>query len=302
VGLVRRHPLITLGIGIFLLLTIILGLLIAYRPGFFRSVTARPQGTNSAFPYTLLLASTTTLATVSTASAIGMVAIVLARPVWCPEALCPPLAIEPSGTYDSNLAVSFNAAQGSTFVLSADPSEYSSKNLPAVRGPGAVVAQPTVSSSAERSINPYRLKIGVKNRKSTNATMLIESASMVIDGVETQASPTNVLFEPGQDEDLQGNDYTIVYRGERSKSSISAEYKGRRPGHVRLAPQEVDYLVFTVSGTTSARIRFRIRVDYRLSNESQTRTVTLGNMFTTVFADPHGWQPYQLANDRLAPA
>jgi hypothetical protein len=249
-----------------------------------------------------LLVSTTALATISTASVIGIVSVVIVRPAWCPDALCPPLVIEPNGTYDSNLVVAFSAVQGSTFLLSADPAQYTSKNLPPVRGSRVVVAQRTADSADTTPVNPYRLKISVRNRKSTDPTMLIERVSMVVDSVGPQPSPTNVLLQPGQDEDLQGNAYSIVYRGEPSGAAIAAQYNGKRLGHVRLGPQELDYLTLTFSGTMSGYIRFRIRIDYRLTTESQPRTLTLDEVFTTVFVDPHGWQPYQLANDRLLPA
>ncbi len=303
VDLVRHHALITLAIGGFSLLTVAMGLVIVYQPTLLRHVVpiTRERARSTTFPYLPLLISTTALATVSTASLIGTVTLVLARPGWCPDVLCPGTANEPQGTYHSNLVVAFSALQGSTFLIPGDPAQYTLRNLPVVRGPQAIIAQQTISTADTASRSPYRLQISVRSRRPSNPIILIENVSLVIQSATSQPSPANIWIQPGQDEDLQINPYDVIYEGQVPGAAIPARYAGGTRGHVRLSPQELDYLTLTLKATTSGYVRFQIRVDYRLTNERQLRSLTLNRVFTTVFADPHTWQPYQLTNDRLSP-
>ncbi len=295
-SLVRAHPLAALAVGLTLLLFVAIALVVVYRPE--RARRAREGSAGSPEErYVKLLAFTTALATASTSTVVAMVGMVLARPAWCPDPLCPPVP-EISGSYDANLAVAYTASQSSAFLIAGDPAAYSLGRLPPTRGPGAVVAQATINRPDELNAQPYRVQVRVRNRLHGGPGISIEELAMLVDTATASSNPVRVWMQPAGVEDLQVNPFRVTYQGEGPRQAISSVYIGQVPGaHIRLQPEELDHLTLTVTSTVAVELRFRLQVVYRLLSEQSVQTVTLAQPFAAVFAGPGAWLPYQMSPD-----
>src|SRR5262249_24380964 len=89
---------------------------------------------------------------------VSLPTTVLARPPWCPPALCPaPVTLtNPYGTHDAFLEIVPTAVQSATYVIPGDPTQYAlqQNNLP--HDIGAVRLD-------DASFPPYRVVLGVHN-------------------------------------------------------------------------------------------------------------------------------------------
>src|SRR5262249_21712001 len=158
-----------------------------------------------------------------------------------------------------------------------------------------VPAQQTVDSPRAKNVRPYRVQVSVRDRLRDGPGMFIEDVWLVVDDARPAPAPTRAWLQPVGDEDLKVNPYDVVYQGRPPGDGVLAAYRGEIPdAPVRLKPMELDYLTLTLPSPTGVSLHFRVRVAYRLLDEQTTRTLTLRDRFSAVFADSHDWLPYQL--------
>jgi hypothetical protein len=221
-----------------------------------------------------------------------LLALVIARPSWCPVAICPAPGIVTTagGANDGTMEVYYTALQGAAWEIPGDPAHYSLSSLP--QSIGAVRL-----SGGARAV-PYRVVIGAHSLLRSGYSIFVERVEVLIIQVPVTPRPLNV-FVNASAVTYQSNLYSVEYRGETAGAALSATYQTVPYGHPLLAPGEADDLDIQMTSSVPADIRFRVRVTYRVADQSAEHTLTVPNVFEVVFADSSNWHPYQLANGHL---
>jgi hypothetical protein len=222
-----------------------------------------------------------------------LLVVALVRPVWCPSALCLPPQLIPitysKGIHDSNLEVYFTTFQTTSYVLSRNPTSYTLKDLPVSNRPESIGAQ----RIDEKTFSPYRVVLGVHSLQQGRYGLIIEEIALLVRQVPLTPSPLNVWVNSPR-QDYHSNPYLVIYNGQAVGTMLAAVYMPIPHAHVQLAPGEADELDVQVVSETIANLQFQVQVTYRVSNESQLRTLILPNVFEVVFSDLYNWHPYHL--------
>ena len=293
--LVRAHPVLSVLAGAILLGMTIASWRVVHTAGAAPRPDRRAPG-GGAGVSPVLLAVTTAIATVSTLTVVLLISLVLTRPAWCPNALCP----QPPGPHDQYLETEFTAMQSSFFVIPGDPAQYSLSNLPVSAGPGAVGAARIVTSAPDAS--PYRVVIRIHSLQQGRFGMIIEGVSLVVVSAKPPPDPLRVWLK-GAPLEYTANPFTALYLGEPRDATVTAQYAGPVPeGHVQLSPGESDELAIEVRSRSRVDLKFRVAISYRIADQDQLRRFALPFVIEVVFSDPLNWQPYALQGGRLAPA
>jgi hypothetical protein len=292
---IRDHPLPTL------LLAICGFLVVAGSAGLYRLRHQRVRAASDAERVTSWLkrafALTTTLATFSTSGVVILASMVLIRPSWCPEVLCP----QPPGPHDANLEAGFTALQSSDYVIAGDPAAYSLSHLPASNSVDAVPAAP-VDGAATLDSTPYRLVLRVHSLQRGGVGMVLEAVTIQVLQPQPVPNPLRV-WHKGQPLVYQVNPYEAVYTGQASGGQVTAAYSGTvRIGRVQLAPGESDELSIGIHASQPVSLSFQVWLTYRIANEDGLRTLKLPYLLTIAFSDALNWHTYQLRGGRLVPA
>jgi hypothetical protein len=291
--LVKAHPVLSVVIG-----ALLLGLTI----GSWRLVhTADPASKNYSGPVggrgasPLLLAVMTAIATLSTLTVVLLISLVLARPSWCPTALCP----QPPGPHDQNLETGFTALQSSFVVIPGDPAQYTLGHLPPSSGRETIAANRTSLTTAPAS--PYRVVVRIHSLQQGRFGMIIEDVSLLVEGAAPPPNPLRVWLK-GAPLEYTANPFSADYAGQQGNGVLAARYAGPVPeGHVQLNPGESDELAIQVRSPSPVDLKFRVAITYRIANEDQLRRFTMPYVFEVVFSDALNWQPYTLQGGRLLP-
>lgn len=242
-----------------------------------------------------------TVATASTLALIALIGVLMVRPTWCPETVCPPTLASVSGPHDSYVAADVIAIESGTWVISADPASYSLAHLPPSGSRAAVVAARIAPNQAAPADSPYRVVVNVHSLRADHGDISIESVSLVV-GKVSRPGRTNVWRKPIP-ADYTNNPFKAVYAGQTAASFIEARFSGTPAfGHVSLKPGETDVLSITVSSNVSADVTFQVRVEYRYVGESSTHVFVVPYNLEAIFVEPLDWYEYQLRNGKLEPA
>lgn len=293
--LVRAHPLPSVLAGALLLGMTIASWRIMHTAGSTPAPDrSMPGGGRGVSP--LLLAVTTAIATVSTLAVVLLISLVLTRPAWCPNALCP----QPPGPHDQYLETEFTTLQSSFFVIPGDPAQYSLSNLPASSGAGAVGAARIGTSAADAS--PYRIVVRIHSLQQGRFGMIIEDVALVVVSAKPPPDPLRVWLK-GAPLEYTANPFTALYLGQQRDATIAAQYGGPVPeGHVQLSPGESDEFAIQVRSRSRVDLKFQVAITYRIADQDQLRRFTMPYVVEVVFSDALNWQPYTLQGGRLLPA
>jgi hypothetical protein len=242
-----------------------------------------------------LLIATSGLSTISTTTVVAMIALLLARPAWCPALLCP----QPPGPHDQYLEADFTAFESADYVIDGDPGKYSLKQLPVTTGVAAVPAQLALPERPSGE-PPYKVVVRIHSLQQGRFGMVIEGVGLVLTDVKAPPDPLRV-WEKGAPLEYQTNPHDTRYTGQPAGEVLHAAYAGAiREGHVQLSPGESDELTIQLDSDLAADLRFKIAITYRPVDQAADRTLTLPYQFRVVFSEARSWQPYRLENGRLA--
>ena len=292
--LVKAHPVLSIAIG-----ALLLGMTIASWRLVHSADSATKEGSGrvggrGASP--LLLGVMTAIATLSTVTVVLLISLVLTRPTWCPNALCP----QPPGPHDQYLETGFTALQSSFVVIPGDPAQYSLGHLPPSSGRETVAAGRTSATAPNAS--PYRVVVRIHSLQTGRFGMIIEEASLLVVGATPPPNPLRVWLK-GAPLEYTANPFTAQYAGQQRDGVLAAQYAGPvREGHVQLDAGESDELAIQVRSASPVDLKFKVTITYRIANEDQLRRLTMPYVFEVVFSDALNWQPYSLQGGRLLPA
>jgi hypothetical protein len=281
VDVVQRYPLVAVGAGILLVLITLWAFLVARgAPTTEPDPTLVPARGGGRVPR---LAIPTVISTVSTTSFLGLLLLVLVRPMWCPTPLCPApqLITNMAGVHDTNLEVYFTAVQSAAFVLPGSPSSYASGDLP------RSVAAVEIGQQAS-ALPPYRVVIGVHSLQTGAFGLVIEAVTVVIRDVPP-VPQTLYVWEAGVPVTYQSNLYEATYLGQSGGSVLVARYAQTPGGFAELQPGEADDLDVQLDSHVNADLQFQVAVTYRVANDTQVHTLTLPRVFEVVFSDDANW-------------
>jgi hypothetical protein len=232
----------------------------------------------------------------SSASALTLFALLvvtLARPSWCPTALCLPPQLVTRGVHDANMDVYLTTLQSPDYALAEDPAHYTDRDLP------RTTAAQLVDTPAQP---PYRVVIGVHSLLQQGSySLILEDVQLVVDSVTPLPQPLNV-WEAGSLRNYNSNPYHVTYDGQAPGAQLLALYTLVPGGHVQLAPGEEDELDLQVLSHVPAALRFHVQLTYRVANQAQTHTIALPDQLDVVFATGANWHVYDLVNGRLVAA
>jgi hypothetical protein len=234
------------------------------------------------------------LAVVSTALFLLLVATVLFQPAWCHGSPFCPITYHPNGIHDGAMEMYFTAYQSQFYVIAGNPDSYNLDALPDQRI-GAVVSGPTPAKAT-----PCNIFIGVHSLRDSGYDILIQQVYVVILDVPALTSHLNV-WQPGSNLVYRGNPYQVMYRGELQGNALRAQYLTAPAGLVQLMPQEADALDLQLSSLVPADVKFQVKIVYRMANEGELHTLILPQVFEVDFSTHANWHPYTLVNGRLTP-
>jgi hypothetical protein len=239
----------------------------------------------------------TAIATVSTVTVVLLISLVLTRPSWCPNALCP----QPPGPHDQYLETGFTALQSSFVVIPGDPAQYSIGHLPPSSGLETVAAGRTSAPPAPEA-SPYRVVVRIHSLQQGRLGMIIEEVSLLVVGATPPPNPLRIWLK-GAPLEYTANPFKAEYTGQQRDGVIVARYAGQVPeGHVQLNPGESDELAIQVRSRSLADLRFKVAITYRIAGDDQLHRFTVPYVFEVVFSDALNWQPYSLQGGRLLPS
>jgi hypothetical protein len=194
--------------------------------------------------------------------------------------------------HDENLELSLIDVHHISFVISGDPANWSSSNLP----------EKIDAVRLDRPSNVYQVILGVRNLQSSRYELLIEKVSLVVERVDTVPYPLNV-WNYGSPVNYTTNPYLAVYNGQQPNTAFAATYVPVPYAHVHLAAYENDELSVQVTSKVTAFISFRIQVTYSFANELKPRSpLLLSNEFEAVFSDATNWHEYQIQGGEFVPS
>jgi hypothetical protein len=285
IALVQQHPLASLAVCGVLALVTVLALFIAYKPKL-ADAGRKPQWqiTNNTRPWIVV----TALSTVSTVLCLVLLLVVLLRPSWCPNALCPApqvLALtHPNGIHDANLDLYPINLQSKSFVLAGNVASYSQNNIP--NSIGAVRLD-------WKQTPPYRVVLGVNSLSQGRFGVVIEEVALKIKQVPPIPRPLNVWSTTTLDF-YNTYSYHVDYRGQNTDAVLPATYISLPNGFLQLAPGEPDQFNVQISSSIPADIQFNVQVTYRVTNELVPHVLTLPHVYEVVFSNASNWHEYQL--------
>jgi hypothetical protein len=285
VDFLHQHAGAALAVGSALVLATLAAVLILWGPA---SAEGGPAPAPPPVAARLVLALA--LSTISSALFIGLLSLVLVRPSWCPQALCPTVAITRAGSiHDDNLELYFTALQSDWYRFAGDPSQYGETTAP--RSVGAL-------RLADAPTHPFRVVLGIHSLQDGQFGLVIERVQLTVTGVPPITQPVNTWFA-GRPATYTSQLFTIPYHGETAGTMLDATYAAT--GFVQLVPGEADSLAVEIDPHTTADLHFQLSVTYRVTNESQLHTLTLPQVFEVIFSDDSNWHPYHLQNGQFVP-
>jgi len=218
-----------------------------------------------------------------------LVPILMFRPAWCPNWLCPvaQLRVPNIGVHDDNLQVTFQTLQSSYHLITVDPSTYT------LGTPDGSDAQLLNTSQ----VQPYRVVVKIHSLQQGRFGLTIEQMSLLVTGQsQTVPYPLRVRFENPQYV-YTNNLYRVTYRGQPVGVPLPAVYVIQPLAHVSLSPGETDELTLEVRSVVVADLHFKLQVTYQVITDTVSHTLTLPNTFELIFSDPKNWHMYQRGPD-----
>jgi hypothetical protein len=240
----------------------------------------------------------TIISTVSTILFAALLILVLARPSWCPAAICPAPAVvtNPAGAHDANLEIYFIGLQTGVYALPGSPASYSLAHVP----PQTVSALRVGPS--DKALVPFRVAVGIHSlQRGGRFGLIIDRVGFHIQSVGAVPYPLNV-WQPGSYSVYQTNVYQLTYHGEDAGQTLPAVDIQSPGGFTLLNPGESDAIDLQVASVYTADVHFQVQITYRISNESEDHTLTLPQSFEIIFSDSSNWHVYTLQGSQLIPA
>jgi hypothetical protein len=235
------------------------------------------------------------LATSSTSALtlFALLAITLARPSWCPTALCPPPQIVTRGIHDDNLEIYLTGVQAPAYTIPGDPARYGLGNLP--DGVGAVRLD-------QQSTAPFELVIGIHSLQTGRYGLVIERVALLVQSVPTLPDPLNV-WQKGAPLEYHGKRFQATYLSEEAGQRLTAARAPDPNQNVQLQPGESDEIDLLLISRALVDMRFQVQVTYRANDAEDLRTLTLPQVFEVAFSNATDWHLYTLQqNGRFAPS
>ncbi len=288
---VKLHPLLSILLSGFFILAGVVAWIFAGAPKKPEGVGENVGSSTSVLSRRLVLS--TILSMSSSIICFVLLAVIIFRPAWCPEALCPlpQPVLNPQGNSDGTLEVYFTTLQSSTFVIPANPSSYTLAKLPNQIGALRV---------DRKEQEPYRVVFGLHSLQRGSYGMFIDQISLVVDNTPPSPHPLNVWNKSAPLE-YNSAPFRVTYTGEPTGSELNSTYVPLPGGQVQLTPGESQEIDLEVVSQVTVDLHFHIKVMYRVTNEDETHTLTLPGDFEVVFSDATNWHQYQLADGHLVP-
>lgn len=240
-----------------------------------------------------LATSTTTAVLVAASTSVLLLGVALVRPAWCPATLCSrPPALQPA---PQQLAADFTAIQSAAYVLAGDPGRYRLQDLPGGARQTDVAAQ--VAADAEAV---YRVAITL--RVPAGAGLAVDQVALAV--VEARPPPAALrVATVGPSIQYRTNPFRAVYEGQPKGAVVPAVYAGPpQRGPVQLRPGDAGELTVQVAARQPVDLRYRLRIAYRVGEETRTRQLDVPYLFEVVFSDQRSWERYQVSDGRLVRA
>jgi TIR domain len=285
--LVHRYPDLSIILGALFILVSILAWIIAGTP----KPGSNPEDDGpTAVELSRRLVISSAISTTSSFLCFMLLALVILRPGWCSSMLCPPPApvLNQNSNNDSTLEVYFTTLQGSLFEIPGDPAHYTLANLPTAIG----------ALRIDQRHDPYRVAFGIHSLQRGSYGMFIEEVSLVVDDARPLPQPLKV-WDKGTPLEYRSEPFSVTYNGEPNSSILNTIYVPKPGAHVQLQPGESDEISLEINSMITIDLHFHITVTYRVTNESDQRTVSLPGNFEVVFSDASNWQQYKLEGGRL---
>jgi hypothetical protein len=221
-----------------------------------------------------------------------LLVLVVTRPTWCPTAFCPAPQVlpNPNGANDGTVEVYTTDVETTAYVIPGNPAQYSLGDLP-----NGVAAE-----RIDQQGTPYRVVISVHSLKQSGYDILIERVELLIIAVPATPNPLAVYIR-GPSTTRGPNLYQVRYHGEDAGQVLVADYTTVPLGHPQLVAGETDTLAIELSSSVRVDMRYRVRVTYRVVNDSAEHSLTVPGGFEVVFSDDTNWHPYHLQNGHLVP-
>jgi hypothetical protein len=236
----------------------------------------------------------TGISTTSLLFSFLLVGMIILRPVWCPAWLCPAprLIVNPNGVHDSNLELYFQTVQGSSFVFSGNPAQYTLRNLP------MDISALRIDTPQQK---PYRVILGIHSLQQGRFGLIIDQVVLMVKQVTLVPLPLRVWTQ-SEARDYHSNPYEVSYGGQDAGASLLALYtpaNGLLDSRVQLIPGESDELDIQITSRVVADLYFQVSVKYRVINESKEQTIILPRIFEVVFSNTSNWHPYSIQDGHL---
>jgi hypothetical protein len=308
-GLIRTHP--PLGIGLLLaLLALLIGAPLFGWSGGGDGDAGGDLGGEGSAQYTApgggrrqnsgRLVAATAISTVSALLFVALLTVVVIRPAWCPNQICPaPVVVTNQlGDNDGTLEIFYTATESATNLLPGDVSQYSQaqRNLP--QETGAI-------RSDVASYPPYKAVVGVHSLQRVAGTgVIFQQLQLVLDQVAAPPHPCN-SWVAGAGVDYNSNPYLVSYGGQGAGARLTAVSTHQPTLYTELNEGESDEFDLQVTSAAPVSLRFHVQALYTIKGEATLHTLALTkHEFALVASDATNWRPYQLDQDsgKLTPA
>lgn len=286
IGFIREHPPVGLGLIGLTLAALIFTPLLSINP---EPNTPPPPSLTSR------LYISTGVSVLCSILLITLLALVVARPPWCPSAICPPpeqiVVTAPNGVHDSNMEAYYTTTQSSTYLISGDPAQVN---------PGTM-SQDVGAARIDTAYPPYRAVVSVHSlQRGTTFGIIVEQVAVLVDSVSDVPTPLNVAVV-GSPLDYHRELYAVNLRLAAAQLNVPAQYQTAPGTQVHLAPGGSDELDVQINSQVATEVRFRVQVTYRVINESTFHTLVVPHEFDVVFSTGANWHPYHVDGGHLVP-
>lgn len=235
--------------------------------------------------------------------------ILVLKPSWLFPAS--QLPVPKVGVHDSNLWLTFQGIQSPFKILQGNPATYTLASLPVdptttslgSHNTSGNDAQQLATSLSLQQPDVYRVSVQIHSLQTKEKLYIDTVTLLIVSAGHSMPYPLNVWQRGENFTTYNDNVFGVLYQGGGNRwQATDLSYPH---GSVFLAPGEPDAISFQVESTVVVSLSFRIQVTYYLFTQPQNKhTLTLPNIFTTVFSDQENWHPYVLSSsgDRLVPA
>ena len=269
VDLLRQRP--PLGIA----LLIVLVVLVVFSPLFLQGVPTPEEYANTR--YIRRLYTSLTISTLSTLLFVSLLGMLILRPSWCPQGICPApvVVVNSNGVHDANLDIAYLDVQSTFFQIPGNPTAPMTA-LPTTV-PTEQVDDPLCEHTTTDTRCPaYRQILTLHSlQRGASQSIIVQQVLVTIDRVDTLPATLNV-WHHGLDTLYTAEPYLVTYRGQPRGTVLSAGSQHNPPTFLHLRAGEGDQIdLGIISAGTTGIIAFHVTIIYTTSTDTQLHQLVL---------------------------